>query len=217
MTTACASNERICCNLDMLDHKGEISFPEFWNANRYDLNYIIGFGSPQTAAPLLRREDLLVVKGFRAGLSCAQEFDLYLRLAIQLGITFVSHGQTGVLVRRRKGSVSDIPWHDWSLIKGNIMVNAVELITEANCNRDICRDAIAQRLMCFARELYRTGNLDDAARFATIARQTSARYYEGVYKSWPAALAARTIGFTAYETLHKVYRTFSEPSSMRPL
>lgn len=211
------SNERICCDLAPLEAANAIPFPDFWNASRYDLDFIIRFGPPQTAAPLLRREDLQTVNGFRVGLQYAQEFELYSRLAIRIGITFVSHRKIGVLIRQRKGSVSDRPYHEWPLIKGNILVDAVQSLKDAKCDQKRCRDAIAQRLTFLARDLYRNGRFEDAARFASEARRISTLWYEGVYKSLPATLAARALGFTGFEAMHRLYRTLGQSEATRPL
>ena len=215
MATPHAANERVCCAVAVLESEllGHIS--DGLNLKRYETTDIIRIGTPQTSQPLHRREDLLKVNGFRIGLPCAQEFDLHLRMAVQLGLILVSHGKTGVLLRQRKGSVSDLGHYEMPLVHGQIVLNALNLIKTSECDRDRCVDAAAQRLALLGRQLHRMGRPEEATRFADEAKRISKRWYGGVYKSWPATVLARTIGFAAFESLHTLYRTFRGKRSFR--
>jgi glycosyltransferase involved in cell wall biosynthesis len=208
MATPHSSNERVCCAVASMRGADSGHTPQFWNQKRYELSYIIRAGAPPTPAPLHVREDLLKVGGFRAGLTCAQEFDLHLRMAIQLGVIFVSHGKTGVLVRRIKGSVSDSGYDEMPLVSRTIILNALQLIDETDSERDSYVDAVAQRMTLLGRQLHRMGRSAEAITFANQGRRISPRWYKDVYKSWPATVLARTVGFSAFESLHTLYRTF---------
>ncbi|HEX5400010.1 MAG TPA: glycosyltransferase [Verrucomicrobiae bacterium] len=206
MATSCAANERVCCDVAAME--AGRSVVEYWNQKRYELAYIIRVGSPQTAAPLHRRKDLLGIKGFRAGLRCGQELDLHLRMAIQLGVTFVSHGKTGILTRHRPDSVSNSAYQNetMSLACGEIALNALKLIKAMKSDRSRYVDAIASRMALLGRQLHRMGSEKDAIRFVNEAKRISPRWYEGVYKSRPATILARAIGFSAFESLHAFCR-----------
>jgi hypothetical protein len=207
MTATYATNERICCDLASL--RGDSSdIATFWNLKRYDILYLIREGAPQTSAPLHRREDILKVGAFRSGLLSDEESDMHLRMAIQLGITFVSNGKAGVLFRQRKGSLGKVSRHQYPVVRRENLLNALNLLKATGQDRGSYRDAVAQGITLLGRELHRTGRRKEAITYAREAKDMSKRWYEGVYKSRPATLLARTIGFSAFESLHTAYRTF---------
>jgi glycosyltransferase involved in cell wall biosynthesis len=207
MTAVYATNERICCDLASL--RGDSSdIAAFWNQKRYEILFLIRVGAPQTSAPLHRREDILKVGAFRSGLLSDEESDMHLRMAIQLGITFVSNGKAGVLFRQRKGSLGKVSRCQYPVVRREVLLNALDLLKATGQDRQDYRDAVAQGIAILGRELYRTGRREEAIRYAKEAKEMSNRWYEGVYKSWPATVLARTIGFSTFEFLHTAYRTF---------
>lgn len=211
VTTGHDLNERVCCDVALMDDgyvpMEDGGIPEFWKQKRYDLTYLIRVGAPQTASPLHRRVDLLRINGFRAGLPCAQDLDLHLRMAIQLRIIFVSNGKTGVLLRRMRGSVSDSGYDQMPLVNREVILNALNLLTVMGGDRDGYVDAVAQRMALLGRQLFRMERPNEAVRCYHEAKRISPRWYEGVYKSWPTTVLARTVGFSAFETIHRAFRS----------
>lgn len=206
MTAVYATNERICCDLASLG--GDSSdIAVFWNQKRYEIPYLMRVGAPATPAPLHRREELLSVGGFRAGLLSDEESDMHLRMAIQLGITFVSNGKASVLFRQRKGSLGKVSRYQYPAVRREVLLNALNLLKATGQDREDYRDAVAQGMALLGRELHRTGRREEAIRYANEAKEMSKRWYEGVYKSWPATILARMLGFSTFESLHTVYRT----------
>ena len=198
-----------CCNVEIMPRATparDAGGPAFWFSPRYDLEYMLRLGPPQTSAPLHRKEHLRAVGGFREDLPCAQDFDLHLRLAIGLGLGFASHGRTGVRIRPREGSISRTAGAKMHRAMADVLLDCAELMRQKEMLTEQYATIIAQRSALLARKLWRLGWPREAASIAARAKQTSARWDDILYKSRPACLVARMIGFVAFEKLHDRWR-----------
>ncbi len=191
-----------CCALEKVENGANFEFPPWWIQDAWDMEYLLSVGSPQTAAPLHTRESLLQVGGFRAGLPCAQEYDLHLRLAIAHDIQFKSHRKPGVAIRPTEGSVSrsgsSTKMH---LAFADVLANAARLMSELGKGTQKRKNILAGTLIRVSRKLYRCGAIEDAMRYKNLARSLSSHCYKSGYRSPIMAGLANTIGFSATERL----------------
>lgn len=97
---------RPCSVVTVHDEADRLVCKPAWFFDRHDWKTILKSGAPQTAAPLLSKEDLITVGGFRNGLRSSQEFDLFLRMAFWHGYSFEAVEVEGVVIRVNNRSVS---------------------------------------------------------------------------------------------------------------
>lgn len=175
--------------------------PDFWSRTYFDLETIIVHGSPQTAAPIHLRSHILAIGGFDETKRCAQEFDLHLRLAAELGVKFYVEDWVGVDMTPHPESVSrKAAWrmhvaHFASLEK---ILNHPQFST----NKGI-RAAIAQRYASLAAKCARDGAIDESKLVAKRAREVHASWPKREYRSFFSALAARILSIPRYEILKR--------------
>lgn len=207
LSFSAAPNQRVCCDLESLDTGVAFSPPEWWTQTAWPLEFILAKGSPQTAQPLHRKEELLAVGGFREHLPCAQEFDLHLRMAIKLGIEFVSNGHLGVRFRPTEGSVSrKAGGLKMPLAFASILADAWPLLRASPKNSPRRAAILAGTLARASRKIYRRGAHAEALKLAAIAQSISPDWYQSAYLSWTSRSYARLFGFAATEKLFQLLR-----------
>ena len=197
-----------CCNLNYLSfvaRTGEDGGPAFWSQPSHDLDYMLEFGPPPVSAPLHRREQLLAVGGFRRELPCAQEFDLHLRMAIQLNLSFESNGTVGMLIRPHPASVSRSSGYRMPLAMASILLHCADLLEERGRLTESRRILIAQRSAKLAVNASRQGGMEEAAPLAAGAKKLSDRWHEQAYTKRLSSVMVRAGGFRLYEMLHARY------------
>jgi hypothetical protein len=155
---------------------------------------------------LIRKADLLRIGGFRVGLPCAQEYDLHLRLAIQLGRRFVPIPHLGARIRPTPGSVSRGAGVKMPYATANVMMNCVRLLQRRGMLDDFYRDIIVERLIRLARRLWRMEAFQKSSEVFFQAKQLSPCWYRHAYRSRLASCIAHYFGFAFYERLHGVTR-----------
>jgi glycosyltransferase involved in cell wall biosynthesis len=199
--------ERICCELDLMQGDATQELPEWWRQPSWSLEYMLGKGSPQTGAPLHRTNEVRQVGGFRAHLPCAQEFDLHLRMAVKLGISFVSNRQVGLLFRPTTGSVSRIAGAVRMITAySTAILDAWQELKTTPEKAQRYAPLVAETLARCAARLYRNGDKNGAERLAEIAVSLSPAWRNGISRSKVSRLLARCIGFSAFEHMRMAMR-----------
>lgn len=203
-----------CTRIVPMDGPERQKLPPHWLRASYSLDEMLRDGTPATNAPLHRKEHLLRVGGFRVGLSCAQEFELHLRLAITLGLRFAPLGVDGALSRATPGSVS-------RSAGPRMLANIAEVLLDAHgwlaARPDLAEsrhsDAIAQRVTRLARILWGMGQSEHARTLVRRARTISPAWQRHAYQSKGAERIARLIGFETFEHIrHALRRVRSSPA-----
>ncbi|OYP35780.1 glycosyltransferase family 2 protein, partial [Rhodopirellula sp. MGV] len=120
-----------------------------------------------TPSPLHWRSQLLALGGFREGLSCAQEYDLHLRLACS-GTRFLHVPEVLYVVRQRRGSVSSnsmrvIDQHE------QILLEAWGSLAQAGKLTDHISASFAGILATDARVYIRNQQYDRASHYFQLA------------------------------------------------
>ncbi|PQO38074.1 glycosyltransferase family 2 protein [Blastopirellula marina] len=121
----------------------------------------------QTSAPLHERDRLLEMGGFREGLSCAQEYDLHLRLACS-GARFLHVPEVLHVVRQRRGSVSSNSMRVIDQHK-QILLEAWESLAQAGKLTDRISASFAGILATDARVYIRNQQYDRACHYFQLA------------------------------------------------
>lgn len=191
-----------CCNIEYLPYKsrpGENPGPACWNFEEHDLDTILGFGAPQTSAPLHRRRCLVAVGGFRESLRQAQDFDLHLRLVAQQDLKFRSHGEVGVRIRPRLGSVSRSAGWKMHAAIADTLLHAADILRAKGSLTEARRVGIAQRVCLYARKTAREGAVREAGELADRARVLSRDWYKATYKHPLGSAIMRGIGLARFE------------------
>jgi glycosyltransferase involved in cell wall biosynthesis len=193
-----------CCKIEYLPYEsrqGEDPGPAYWSFDEHDLDTILGFGAPQTSAPLHRRHHLVAVGGFRESLRQAQDFDLHLRLAVKHGLRFRSNGEVGVRIRPHHGSVSrSAGWKMHAAIADTLLHSAEILHGEGELTDDR-RVAIARRASYYAKKTALEGAVGEGTALAERARHISPEWYKTAYPNPLGALLVRIMGFGGFERM----------------
>ncbi len=192
----------ICGGVSLVGGCVSESLPSFWNFPSYDLELMLRCGTPQTSAPLHRRKALRSIGGFHVGLPCGQEYDLHLRLAIELGLTFRSTLRSSVLIRPHPLSVSRTAGPKMALAVGNLLSRAANRLESRGEFSPQLRKAFAPHAARLARTLWRLGARQEACRLAEHARSSCKDWSRGAYSTTASELLARCIGFHRFEKLH---------------
>lgn len=196
----------VCCDVRMMNDSAGHSTPRFWARPSHTLESMLREATPQTAAPLHQRANLLAVGGFKDGLPRAQEFDLHLRLSALLDLTFVSNRKTGVLIRPTQGSVSRSAGSRMHLTHAEVLFEFADLLSSRGKSTDNLRDLISQRVMSLARKLWRMDKRSESLAIARRAQQLSPNWHKNTYQNVFAGALARVIGFEQFERLHGLWR-----------
>jgi glycosyltransferase involved in cell wall biosynthesis len=143
----------ICCKAKIMESCVEVGFfSSSWSRDKHTNESLIIDNTPQTASPLHKRDNLILIGGFNEDLKCAQEYDLHLRLAIELNLTFKVIDYYGVFIRIRNNSVSRSAgiWLDKSIIRvlENLYFKNNQTLTASET------EAIATRIFAIARVLH---------------------------------------------------------------
>lgn len=203
--------ERICCEVGLIQGNAAQELPEWWRQPEWNLEYMLRRGSPQTAAPLHRTEELRLVGGFRPHLPCAQEFDLHVRMAVRLGIRFVSNGRLGVLFRPTSGSVSR-KVGSIKMIKAysNTICEAWAELKKNQNQVDQYAPIVASTLTRCASKLFRYGDQKSAILLSNTACNIHPSWYRGASESLVSRLLVRHLGFASFERIRGVFRRISQ-------
>jgi len=175
-----------------------------WTRTEYDFATMVLHTTPPTPAPLHRKQDLVRIGGFRPGLPCSQEYDLHLRLAIQIGLKFHVIPVVGALIRPRPDSVSKRNGAPILATRVAILrhiLGAEDL--RARLSRDQV-DIIAQAMTGFARAMWRNGDREEAERLASEARAVSSRWLRTSHRSVLARSFVSIFGFCNFERAHAI-------------
>lgn len=192
----------ICGNVSSIDGASTESLPGFWNLPSYDLESMLRSGAPPTSAPLHRINAIRSIGGFHAGQPCGQEYDLHLRMAIELGLTFRSTQRNSVLIRQHDQSVSRTAGPKMALAVGNLLSRAANRLEARGEFSPQLRKAFAPHAARLARTLWQLGARQEACRLAEHARSSCKDWSRGAYSTTASELLARSIGFHRFEKLH---------------
>jgi glycosyltransferase involved in cell wall biosynthesis len=203
-----ATNEIVCSSF----HQDRSVFGMLGNcfkrARSVGVVEIIAWCAPQTSLPLIPACDFWRVGGFRLGLVCAQEYDLFLRISVLCDKVFVCNNHIGTIIRSTEGSISRAAgdkMHDTHL---EILSDTVKLLSHKNDkNARIARQLVGSRCAKIARHQWRTGRMDVALKTITHARSISPLWHRGVYRNCFSSSFARLLGFELYEKTRAHIRT----------
>jgi glycosyltransferase involved in cell wall biosynthesis len=178
--------------------------------NCFEHNQVVGYHeilrtcAPQTSLPLVPASDFYQVGGFRVGLPCSQEFDLFVRIAFQCDRTFICNNYEGTLIRPRRDSVSRTAAEKMDEASLLVFSEAVQSLQDMRDQRTgVTRQVIARRCARIARRQWRAGKNERALKTIEFARALSPRWHKGVYRNAFSCSVARILGFELYEKTRK--------------
>lgn len=166
-------NAAVYCNYGFIDVEGK---PAPANGHLAPLPkegdsvvFVLQNSGISTPGPLLWREDLNAIGGFREHLSCAQERDLHVRLAC-LGLEFRHLPEELISIRRLADGVSSnfmrvLDQHQ------DIVAEARRMLAAAGRLTDERLQALAGLLACDARSYLRHGRPESALEYFRLARE----------------------------------------------
>lgn len=183
-----------------------------WGNDDHSLEAIFRGNSPQTSAPLHLAENLRKVDGFRVGLPCAQEFDLHIRLATQLGLRFECIDVVGTQLRSIPNSVSRRADSPFDYARGLSLYEVGNNATLLTKLTETQREALSQSLALYARGTYRSGRQKTAHEYMRTAKQVSNNWMMAAYPHAGQQLIVKALGFGAYEKLNSFRHKLRAPS-----
>jgi hypothetical protein len=120
-------------------------------------------------------------------------------MAITLGLTYVSNGKVGVLIRPVPDSVSRRAGAKMPMTNAEALWDLVPLLRGRGLMNPDRETLIAQRLVALAKKVWDAGLLTEAARIGGNAQALSPAWYRAAYETKTGALCARILGFERYE------------------
>lgn len=190
------------CKVAVLEGFQRSMLSTFWLRDSYDFDYMLRVGTPQTAQPIHRRENLLKIGGFNENLTCANEYDLHLRLSLMLGLRFKVIDIVGVYIRPLAGSLSRRSSERMSRSIAMTRLNAFKLICRDKNDPVVALKPYEDLLNSTARIIWQAGMKEDALWLHGIASRLSADWWKyGYGKRRLRPAIASVIGFKSYEKI----------------
>lgn len=190
----------VCSRLKILEGYDPKKMTYFWMFDSYSPETMLIHGTPQTAAPLHRKDDLMRIGGFKVGLPCAQEFDLHLKIAFGLKKKFKVIDHTGVFIRPRVDSLSRCP------ASGNRLHIVPSIIEEIILNYGKTftleeKKAFSFKAALIARFFYREFDVKKGDYWSDISNSLHVYGMQKAYKNYLVYLFAKKLGFLKFENL----------------
>jgi len=195
----------ICSQLKILEGYDASKMTYFWTFAAYDPETMLLHGTPQTAAPLHLKDDLLCVGGFKVGLPFAQEFDLHLKIAFGLKKTFKIIDHEGVYIRPRPESLSRCSTTKKnSYVVANILEDVFNKYGESFTVEE--KKAFSFKAALIARSLYKVSDKIAGDHWFTISKKLDSSGMQKAYKNCFTHHFAKTIGYSRFEMLHSMFK-----------
>lgn len=175
--------------------------PSSWFEKDFDLAKFFSSGSPQTAAPLHRKENLRKVGGFRVGLTCCQEHDLHLRLAVELGLEFEARDPVGVVIRPETGSVSRTAGVRMSVNGAFVILDVLPKMEARGLLTPPVRRAAALSLGVLARRCWAGGAREEAVEAARTATLLDPFWLSAQYPNPLLRCGVKVLGWERFNRL----------------
>ena len=175
--------------------------PTHWFERDFDLEKLLSSGSPQTAAPLHRKENLLKVGGFRVGLTSCQEHDLHLRLAVELDLEFEARDPVGVVIRPEPGSLSRTAGVRMHVNTAFVTRDVLPKLEARGRLTPPVRRAAALKLGVCARRCWAAGALGEAVEAARTATLLDPFWLSAQYPNPLLRGAVKVLGWERFNRL----------------
>jgi len=159
---AAGSTDYVCSQVGYLNLQQPEEASPIWHFPEYGTRELLFSGSPQTAAPLHRKSELLDIGGFTEGLTCCQELDLHLRMHARTGRKFIAIAPVGVRVRIRKDSLSRESGAPILTTWARIIERLADSISGSSRDSNIDPTILAQAMVRWAKCLCRNGEFAQA-------------------------------------------------------
>lgn len=199
-------NTVICTGIQLLDSSASYRKSAF--SDHYDLQTILdSFGSPQTSAPLHRRENLEKIGGFSEDLPCCQEYDLHLRMVVLLGLNFQIVPHIGSFIRIVDTGVSHRTSRQFAKTMAEVLLRAKDEILNIPGFDQTFRSALSQTMALNARQLLHEGNREEAIKLLETAQNLHSSWADKAYPLPLYRVLIRLVGIEAFERLRRCFRT----------
>lgn len=175
--------------------------PACWFEKSFKLEQLFGLGTPQTAAPLHWKRNLESVGGFRVGLTSCQEYDLHMRLAVQLGLEFQAQDPVGVIIRPDARSVSRSAGVRMSVNRAFVILEALPTVEAKGLLTPEVRRAAAFSLGLFARRCWAGGARKEAIEAASTATRLDPAWLRQQYPNPLLRGLVTLLGFERFNRL----------------
>jgi len=152
----------VCSQVGYLNLTRPEDASKIWHFPEYNTRELLFSGSPQTAAPLHRKAELLAIGGFTDGLPCCQELDLHLRLHLHTGKPFLASAPVGVKIRIRPNSLSRIHSAPILTTWAGIIERLADEFVRSSTTSNIDHTLLAQAMAHWAKALCRNRKFDQA-------------------------------------------------------
>lgn len=196
----------VCLKGQLMESQaGSRRIPPHANFDRYNLETLLRGATPQTSAPLHRKEHLEQVGGFTVGLPCCQEYDLHLRLTATLGLGFHVLPKVGTYIRVVEDGITGREAHQFQETRANIWMRLLGSLMDNPRFDAKCKLALSQTMGMFARGLWRAGKRHRARELLQVAKTLHPDWAGKAYRLAPYRFLVRVIGFEAYERLHGIF------------
>lgn len=195
--------EIVCCKVGVVDGHDGSSIAK-WQADGFDVMSVLVASTPQTAAPLHQRKDLMDIGGFDESLPCSQEYNLHIRLVFLAGKKFKVVPYIGVYIRPLDDSVSRSPGVPIMQSRIKSVLGLEREMHRRGLMDGEKKNAMALALAVYSRQLFRAGDRLTATEMMKRARALDKKHGDLAYRSKWVATAARLTGYSFYERLNVI-------------
>ena len=199
-----SSDEIVCLKAEIFEGYDSSLLTGSWQRDQFTKPGMFFYGTPQTAAPLYLKEDIMKIGGFSHNYPITQEFDFHLRLVWNLGKNFRVINRHGVQIRPRNNSLSRSEDPTATVRARKEISETLKSIMENHLS-DMDADAknsFFKRGALLAREFYATGQISDANEWVELVQGNTSNGMKSAYSSGLFYWIACAIGFHAFEKLH---------------
>jgi glycosyltransferase involved in cell wall biosynthesis len=197
--------EIVCMKAEIMPGHPESLLTGSWRRNEYTKAGMFFYGTPQTASPLYRKQDITHIGGFSKKYPITQEFDFHLRMVFELDKNFRVIDGAGVQIRPRPNSLSRSE-------KPDAVKQARREISETLTNiknmyfhkMEIdCKDAFYKRGALLAREFYSSGDWGYGDFWVSLCTADDSNRMRSAYSSKVIFRMAKLFGYRTFERIHK--------------
>jgi len=199
-----SSDEMVCLKAEIFDGYDSSLLTGSWQRDEFTKPGMFFYGTPQTAAPLYLKEDIMKIGGFSYNYPITQEFDFHLRLVWNLGKNFRVINRHGVQIRPRNNSLSRSEDPTATVRARKEISETLKSIMENHLSEmdADAKNSFFKRGALLAREFYATGQISDANEWVELVQGNTNNGMKSAYSSALYYWIACAIGFHAFEKLH---------------
>jgi glycosyltransferase involved in cell wall biosynthesis len=201
ITSLRSDAEIVCSRLKTLEGYDPERMTYFWVLKSYNHETMLMHGTPQTAAPLHYKDDLMNIGGFKAGLPFAQEYDLHLRLAFGLKKKFSVIDHEGVYIRPRANSLSRAP----RINKNNDVIPNIlsDIITKYRHTFSEDENmAFSIKSAIIGRAYFKNKEQKSGEHWLSISSELHPHGIKKAYRNYFVHMFAKALGYYHFEHFH---------------